>query len=87
MEERSKKTLEECKKLERYLEGTEKDKKTLEKKFTQVYRISVQDKLRRARSKQLNSTVILWFLLKVVSKVGKLVNELKEEKEVKKCQS
>ena len=38
MEERSKKTLEECEKLERSLESAEKDRKTLEKKYTQVRR-------------------------------------------------
>ncbi|EDO31557.1 predicted protein [Nematostella vectensis] len=55
-EERSKKTLEECKKLEMKLADCEKEKRNFEKKYNQV-----------------------------VGKVGKLVNELKEEKELNKC--
>ena len=40
MEERTKKTLEECKKLEVKLSESEKEKKNLDKKYTQV----LQDK-------------------------------------------
>lgn len=38
MEERTKKTLEECKKLELKLSEAEKEKKNLDKKYTQVRR-------------------------------------------------
>jgi len=56
MEERTKKTLEECKKLELKLSEAEKEKKNLEKKYTQV-----------------------------VTKVGKLVSDLKDEQELNRC--
>lgn len=56
MEERSKKTLEECKKLELKLAEAENRKKNVEKKYEQV-----------------------------VSRVGKLTRELKDEQELNKC--
>lgn len=56
MEERSKKTLEECKKLELKLAEAENRKKNMEKKYEQV-----------------------------VSRVGKLASELKDEQELNKC--
>lgn len=56
MEERTKKTLEECKKLELKLSVAEKEKKNADKKYTQV-----------------------------VTRVGKLVSDLKEEQELNKC--
>ncbi|KAJ7388720.1 hypothetical protein OS493_035998 [Desmophyllum pertusum] len=56
MEERTKKTLEECKKLELKLSEAEKEKKNVDKKYTQV-----------------------------VTKVGKLVGDLKDEQELNKC--
>lgn len=37
MEERTKKTLEECKKLELKLSEAEKEKKNVDKKYTQVW--------------------------------------------------
>ncbi|XP_020613706.1 BRCA1-associated protein-like [Orbicella faveolata] len=56
MEERTKKTLEECKRLELKLSEAEKEKKNVDKKYAQV-----------------------------VTRVGKLVSDLKEEQELNKC--
>lgn len=42
MEERTKKTLEECKKLELKLSEAEKEKKNVEKKYAQVWLTSYQ---------------------------------------------
>ncbi|KAK3737456.1 hypothetical protein QZH41_008333, partial [Actinostola sp. cb2023] len=56
MEERSKKTRQEVQRLEMKLVDAEKEKKGIEKKYSQV-----------------------------VSKVGKIVNELKDERELNKC--
>ena len=42
MEERTKKTLQECKKLEVKLSETEKEKKNLDKKYTQVLQDNIK---------------------------------------------